>query len=157
VEAGSYGYNREQISSGGVSGPLDYYVSATHFGSNGFRDGNGSYSQRLVGDVGYQVSPDFKTRVLFEYAQQNTRSAASLTLAQVLKDPNQSAYSNTPQTYTGATGQTEQSMRREKGSTILGDYSTLNLNANSDIEGGFLYKNFPLRNEGGGFTPATGT
>ena len=153
VEGGSYGYNREQVSSGQVIGPLDYYISATHFGSDGFRDGNGSYSQRLVGDVGYRFSDDFKTRLLFEYAQQNTRSATSLTLAQALQDPNQSAYSNTPQTYTGAAGQTEQSMRREKGSTILGDYSTLDLNPNSDIEGGFLYKNFPLRNEGGGFTP----
>jgi len=51
VEGGSYGYNREQVSSGQVIGPLDYYISATHFGSDGFRDGNGSYSQRLVGDV----------------------------------------------------------------------------------------------------------
>ena len=153
VEYGSYDYNREQISSGQVIGPLDYYVSYTHFGSNGFRSGNQSYSQRIVGDVGYQITPDLKTRVLFEYAQQNTRSATSLTLAQVLADPTQSTYSNTPSTFTGAAGQTEQSMRREKGSTILGDYSTWNVDPHSTVEGGFLYKNYPLRNEGGGYTP----
>jgi iron complex outermembrane receptor protein len=153
AEGGSFGYNREQVSSGQVIGPLDYYISATHFGSNGFRQGNGTYSQRIVADVGYKLSDNFKTRILFEYAQQNTRSATSLTLAQVQQDPTQSAYTNTPANYTGATGQTEQSMRREKGSTILGDYSTLDLDAKSDIEGGFLYKNFPLRNQGGGFTP----
>jgi iron complex outermembrane receptor protein len=153
VEGGSFGYNREQVSSGQVIGPLDYYVSYTHFGSDGFRVNNSSYSERVEGDVGYKFSPDLKTRIFFEDAAQNTRSAASLTLAQALSNPTSNSYTNTWANYTGAKGTTVQSNRREKGSTIFGDETTYDINANSSFEGGFLYKNFPLRNQGGGYTP----
>jgi iron complex outermembrane receptor protein len=135
VEGGTFGYNRQQVSSGQVIGPLDYYVSYTHFGTDGFRDGNSSYSERLLGDVGYRLTDKLKTRIYFEWAAQNTRNASSLTLAQIAADP---------QTNTTTSGN-----RREKGSTVLGDRTTYEIDDTSSLEGGFLYKNYPLRNQGG--------
>ncbi|MDB5460875.1 MAG: TonB-dependent receptor [Caulobacteraceae bacterium] len=135
VEAGSFGYQRQQLASGQVLGPIDYYVTYTHFGTDGFRRGNSSYSQRVLGDVGYRFSDQLKTRFYFEYAAQNTRNASSLTLAQIAADP--------------TTNTTTSGNRREKGSTLVGDRTVYQIDNTSSLEGGFLYKNYPLRNQGG--------
>jgi iron complex outermembrane receptor protein len=135
AEFGTFGYNRQQLSSGQVLGPVDYYISYTHFGLNGFRDNNSSYSTRVLGDVGYQISDSLKTRFYYEYAAQNTRNASGLTLAQIATDPTQNS--------------TTSGNRREKGSTVLGDRTTYAIDDTSSLEGGFLYKNYPLRNQGG--------
>jgi iron complex outermembrane receptor protein len=135
VEAGTFGYNRQQLSSGKVLGKADYYISYTHFGIDGFRRGNSSYSQRVLGDVGYRITDNLKTRLYFEYAAQNTRNASSLTLAQIAADPRLNT--------------TTSGNRREKGSVVLGDRTTWQINDTSSLEGGFLYKNYPLRNQGG--------
>ena len=135
AEGGTFGYNRQQVSSGQVLGPADYYVSYTHFGTDGFRFGNSSYSERLLGDVGYRFNDRLKTRFYFEWAAQNTRNASSLTLAQIALQPR--------------TNTTTSGNRREKGSVVVGDRTTYDIDNSSSLEGGFLYKNYPLRNQGG--------
>jgi iron complex outermembrane receptor protein len=135
VEGGSFGYNRQQVSSGQVIGAFDYYVSLTHFNLDGFRDGNSSYSQRVVSDFGYKFSDELKTRFYVEYAAQNTRNASSLTWSQLQANPQQNS--------------TTSGNRREYGSTIIGDRTTYQIDNTSSFEAGFLYKNYPLRNQGG--------
>jgi iron complex outermembrane receptor protein len=135
AEYGTFGYQRQQLSSGQVIGPADYYISYTHFGIDGFRINNSSYSERVLGDVGYRLLDNLKTRFYFEYAAQNTRNASSLTLAQIAANPRQNS--------------TTSGNRREKGSTVLADRTVYQIDNSSSLEGGFLYKNYPLRNQGG--------
>ena len=54
-EGGSFGYLRGQVSSGQVIGPFDYYVSATGFSEDGYRNHAQTSSARFSGNVGYQA------------------------------------------------------------------------------------------------------
>ncbi len=135
AEFGSFGYNREQVSSGQVYGPLDYYISGTHFAQDGFRDRNHTYSWRIVADAGYQITSALKTRFYGVYAQQDTQNAAALTWKQLQADPTQNP--------------TTSGNRHDIGSTLVANKTTYDVDDASHIEFGAIWKHYPLRNQGG--------
>jgi iron complex outermembrane receptor protein len=62
IDGGSFGYVRGQASSGGVSGPFDYFVTGSAQRADGYRDHSWGNSERASTDFGYRFSPDFETR-----------------------------------------------------------------------------------------------
>ncbi len=58
-----------QISSGGVAGPFDYYVSLSHFSQDGFREHSQQNNQRLFANFGYRLNPAWETRFYITYVQ----------------------------------------------------------------------------------------
>ena len=62
VDAGSFGYLRSQVSTGGVNGPYDWYVSGSAQREDGYRQHSRNNVERLNANFGYQFSPDAETR-----------------------------------------------------------------------------------------------
>jgi iron complex outermembrane receptor protein len=78
VEAGSIGYWRGQLSTGG-------------FKQDGYRENSGASSIRFVGNVGYKITPELETRFYFRFAHEHFQVPNTLTYAQLQSDPRQAA------------------------------------------------------------------
>ncbi|HVG52228.1 MAG TPA: TonB-dependent receptor [Xanthobacteraceae bacterium] len=63
VDLGAWGFGRVQGSSGGVSGPFDYYINASGQRAEGYREHSWGEGERLNANFGYRVSPNFETRL----------------------------------------------------------------------------------------------
>ena len=61
-DAGSFGFVRGQASTGGVSGPADWFVTGSAQREDGFREHSNGNIERLNANIGYQFSPDAETR-----------------------------------------------------------------------------------------------
>lgn len=88
-EAGSFDSFRAQVSSGGVFGAADYYVSVSHSSSDGFRDWSRQSNQRFFANVGYKISDDIETRFYLTYVQTDSQLPGNLTKAQLESRPDQ--------------------------------------------------------------------
>jgi iron complex outermembrane receptor protein len=93
LEYGSFESFRAQISSGAVFGPLDYYLSLTHFSQDGFREHSQQNNQRLFANVGYRGGSSWETRFYLTYVQSDSELPGSITKAQ-LRDRPESAQRN---------------------------------------------------------------
>lgn len=133
AEGGSDGYQREQISSGQVSGPLDYYISATRFATDGYQYGADAFSNRLIANVGDQLSSDLRTRLYFEYADQLQQNINAVTLNQLETNPRLN-----PGSPNGS--------RINYGSIFVANKTTYDIGPGSNFEFGIEYKNPPLHN-----------
>jgi iron complex outermembrane receptor protein len=139
-EGGSYGYFHEQVSSGAVVGPFDYYVSVTRFDKTGYRVHTDSNSTRLVSNFGYQLSPKANTRFFFRLAQQYQEDAGFLTWSQLKADPKQSQF-----------GQQVRD-RVNPGTVVVGNTTALELDPVSKFEIGAQYDSSPIDTPHGGPT-----
>lgn len=88
-EAGSFGYNRLFASSGGVHGPVDYFVSLSRYSQDGFRDWSEQNNWRMFSNVGYRITPDLETRFYLTYTKTNSQLPGNLTKAQLRDNPRQ--------------------------------------------------------------------
>jgi iron complex outermembrane recepter protein len=140
LEGGSYGYFHEQISSGQVLGPLDYYLSVARFDKDGYRRNTESYSTRLVADVGYQLSPRLTTRVFFRTVDQYQEDAGFLTSRQLASDPRQSQFG------------TQIHDRVNPGTIVIGDTTTLDLPHGASLDAGLQYDDSPINSPQNGLT-----
>lgn len=130
AEGGSYGYQREQISSGGVIGAADNYLSITHYHTDGYLDDSAAHSSRLIDNVGFQITPDFKTRFYFEYAEQRQEHINAETLTQLQTNP---------QLNPGVTGD-----RINTGTFTFANKTTYDFDSNSNLESGLEYTDLPI-------------
>jgi iron complex outermembrane receptor protein len=89
LEMGSFDTYRAQASSGFVSGPLDGYVSLSHFSTDGFREHSQQNNQRVFANFGYRLSPRWETRFYLTYAQTDSELPGNLTKAELEADPRQ--------------------------------------------------------------------
>jgi iron complex outermembrane recepter protein len=94
LETGSFGYLRGQAAAAGVNGALDYNVSLSHFGQDGFRDHAVQDTQRLFGNLGWRLRDDLETRVYLAYVDTDSELPGSLTKAQLKDDPRQANPAN---------------------------------------------------------------
>jgi iron complex outermembrane recepter protein len=131
-EAGAYDYFHEQVSSGLVVGPFDYYASVSRFDKGGFRDNTRSHSTRIVSNFGYQFSKNVKTRVHFRFAEQYQEDAGFLTQAQLQDNPRQSQF--------GA----DVRERVNPGTFVLGNSWNAQLDARSSLEAGAQFDSSPI-------------
>ncbi|KXK40845.1 TonB-dependent receptor plug domain-containing protein, partial [Nitrosomonas europaea] len=86
-EAGSFGYNRLMLSSGGVHGSLDYFASVSRYSQDGFRDWSEQENWRMFSNVGYRITPDLETRFYLTYTKTDSQLPGNLTKAQLRSDP----------------------------------------------------------------------
>ena len=89
AEYGSYNYVRGQISTGMTLGPADYYATATHYSTDGFRRHAEQSNQRVFANAGYQLGDHAETRMYFTYVQTYSELPGSITKAQMAADPRQ--------------------------------------------------------------------
>lgn len=88
-EYGSYNTYRAQLASGDVVGPFDYYVSLTHFSTDGYRDHSSQNNQRLFANLGWKFTEELESRFYFALAQTDSQLPGSLTAAQMEENPEQ--------------------------------------------------------------------
>jgi iron complex outermembrane recepter protein len=135
-------YFKEQISSGEVVGPFDYYASVTRDDYSGFRDGSVGFATRGIVNLGYQITPDLSTRLNVEYSKQYQQNPGQLTWAQLQQNPNQS---QTP-AYTPE--------RKDVEGIQIASNTVLNIDNDSSVSWGALFEKDPDVNPG---TPASET
>ncbi|WP_137719836.1 TonB-dependent receptor family protein [Methylobacillus flagellatus] len=87
VEFGSFGYRRFGVATGGVIGDLDYFVSASTFDQDGFRDFSEQQAQRINANIGYRINEDIETRFYLGYSKSDSNLPGNLTKAQLRNDP----------------------------------------------------------------------
>jgi len=88
-EAGSFGYNRLMLSSGGVHGSLDYFASVSRYSQDGFRNWSEQENWRMFSNVGYRFNSDLETRFYLTYTKTDSQLPGNLTKAQLRSDPTQ--------------------------------------------------------------------
>jgi iron complex outermembrane receptor protein len=87
LDAGSFGYVRAQASTGGVSGPFDFFVTGAAQRQDGFREHSNGDDQRASGNIGYQFSPDAETRFYLNVNRIRQRIPGEVTQDQALRSP----------------------------------------------------------------------
>lgn len=90
TESGSYGYYRLGLSTGGVVDSLDYFVTASTYHTDSFRDNAQQSADRITGNIGYKINDNIETRFYFGYLNSDSELSSSLTKAQ-LKDNSRQA------------------------------------------------------------------
>jgi iron complex outermembrane receptor protein len=99
LEGGSFGTVREQITSGGVYGNADYYVSLSNIMSNGYRDFSDQNNTRFSSNFGYKFNPKLETRFYINLADINQELPGNLTKTQLEDDPKQANANNKNNNY----------------------------------------------------------
>ena len=126
AETGSYDYRRLGLSTGGVIGDFDYFVSGSTFNQDGFRDNAIQDAERINANFGYKISSDVETRFYVGYAKSDSALPGNLTKAKLKDDPSDSFLSTT-------VGQQRRDIDlfriANKTNIMLGDHSNLQLSA----------------------------
>jgi iron complex outermembrane recepter protein len=89
AEGGSFGFTRSQITSGGVQGPWDYYVSLSGRYRDGWRDHSEESTEYFFGDLGYKFSDQAENRFYVIMDQTDRKEPGALTLQQLEQNPKQ--------------------------------------------------------------------
>lgn len=124
-EGGSYGYYRLGVSTGGVKDNVDYFVSASKYHSDSFRDNAQQGADRLTGNIGVKINEQVETRFFFGYVNNDSQLPSGLTKAQLKDNPKQARI-------TAGEGINERNInvtRVANKTTILFDQSKLELGA----------------------------
>lgn len=97
VNAGEYGYNKEQVKAGGQTGDLNYFVNFSHLQTDGYRDFSENELSMINSKFKYDITPDTSLSVIlnavnspisqdpggvsFEDAQANRKGARGLNVS----------------------------------------------------------------------------
>ncbi|MBN8920386.1 MAG: TonB-dependent receptor, partial [Rhizobiales bacterium] len=87
IDAGSFGYLRGATSTAGTQGPFDYFIAATAWRADGYRQHSDGEGTRAVANFGYQPSPDFETRLYFNANVIRQRIPGEVTKDSALNSP----------------------------------------------------------------------
>ncbi len=87
LDAGSFGNVRSAVSTGGVSGPLDYYVNFAAQREDGYREHSNGNIERLNANFGYRFSPDAETRFYINANSWRQHLPGEVTKAAALNAP----------------------------------------------------------------------
>nr|NUR37895.1 TonB-dependent receptor [Sphingomonas sp.] len=93
-DVGGFGFKRLQANAGGANGPWDGFVTASTQAAGGFRDHSFGSSNRLSGNVGYQVSPDLETRFYLNANEVRQRIPGTVAKTSALTNPEAAAPAN---------------------------------------------------------------
>ena len=94
VDVGSFGFKKTSISSGGVHGPVDYFIAGTWQEADGFRDHSWGESIRGAMNIGYRLSENVETRFYVNANSVDQRIPGSVTKASALSNPSAAAAGN---------------------------------------------------------------
>ncbi|KAF1029390.1 MAG: Vitamin B12 transporter BtuB [Pseudomonas sp.] len=129
VEAGSFGYRKEQLSTGGVVGNGDYYLSVLNNERHGYQEDSPNRGNDVVGNFGYTFNSQLETRLIVRYRNEYNTNASPLTLAQIKHDPSANNY---------------RWVRRKPGTVFLGSNTTYTFDDDSKLEVGLGYHHYTL-------------
>lgn len=93
-EGGGYNYLREQVSSGAVLGPVDYYISLSETRQKGFRNHSDQWNKRLFSNYGIRLNDNVETRFYVNLTDSKSKLPGSLTKAQMKQNPKQNNAAN---------------------------------------------------------------
>jgi len=130
-ELGSYGYRKQQLSTGGVVGDSDYYVNLVHNERDGYQDDTPNEGRGVAANVGHVFSPQLQTRFFFRYREEQLTNGNPLTRYQLKHDPRSNAV---------PTG------RRKDGTYFIGNQTTYTFDDGAKLEVGAAYNDYPLLN-----------
>lgn len=134
IEGGSFGYLKEQISSGKVIGKSDYYISLTNSYRGGYQDNTRATSFGVEANFGYHFNDHIETRVFFRYRQTQNGYPGFLTRDQILSDPTQSQ----------APYRAIAAKRIQPGSKFYADMTTIHFNDDSTLRLGLDFQDAPI-------------
>jgi iron complex outermembrane recepter protein len=128
IEGGSYGYHRLQGSTGGASDKTDWFIAASHFGQDGFREHAKQNTQRISGNLGYALSNDIETRFFLNAVKTDSELPGALTKAEMRSDPRDA----NPGNITG-------DQKRDFDLVRISNLTTFKLNPEQRVEVGAFY------------------
>jgi iron complex outermembrane receptor protein len=94
VDMGSFGFHKLAASSGGVAGPVDYFITGTWQKQDGFRDHSWGESGRGAMNVGYRLSENAETRFYVNANWVRQRIPGAVTKKTALTSPETAAAGN---------------------------------------------------------------
>lgn len=134
VEGGSYGYRKEQVSTGRVLGPWDYYVSLTESHRDGYQEHTRGESRGVAANLGHRFGDALETRFYLRWRETDNQTAGNLTRAQLQADPRQA----------NATNLAQDTSRIQPGSAWLANKTTIRFGDASQLELGAVYHDYPI-------------
>ncbi|WP_187671796.1 TonB-dependent receptor family protein [Zestomonas carbonaria] len=132
-EAGSFGWRKQQASTGGVVDNADYYVSLANSERDGYQDFTFTKAKGVVSNFGYRFSPKLETRLLIRYREEYHENSGTLTRAQLKDDSSQ----------TNPATELSRGDSTKEGSTWIGSKTTYTFDDDSKLEFGLVYHNYP--------------
>ena len=136
AEAGSYAYNKQSASFGGVEGNFDYYINADNYRSDGFRDYSLSKSQGVVANFGYTFSPKLETQLMLRYRDEYHNDPSATTLDQVKHHSDRAS----------ATAASSGAGSRRPGSVWAGSKTTYTFDDDATLSVGLAYYEYAHNN-----------
>lgn len=133
VEGGSFGWQKQTLSTGGVAGNADYFVSVDNSSRDGYQDFTFTKAKGGVSNFGYRFNPKVETRLYIRYREEYHENSGTLTLAQLKKDSSQ----------TNAATQSTRGDSTKLGSTWVGSKTTYTFDDDATLEAGLVYHNYP--------------
>jgi len=94
VDVGSFDFHKASISSGNVSGAVDYFAAVTAEEADGFRDHSDGHSVRGSVNLGYRLSEDAETRFYVNANEVRQRIPGSVSRDSALASPETAAAAN---------------------------------------------------------------
>jgi iron complex outermembrane receptor protein len=94
VDMGSFGFHKLAASSGGVAGPVDYFITGTWQEQDGFRDHSWGESGRGAMNVGYRLSENAETRFYINANWVRQRIPGAVSKTSALNSPETAAAGN---------------------------------------------------------------
>ena len=89
VLGGAYGFFKGQVSTGGVFGNFNYYLSASDTELNGFREHSEQGRQRVYGNLGWKLDENTDLRADVVYANVAEKLPGALTRQEYFTNPRQ--------------------------------------------------------------------
>nr|WP_243667270.1 TonB-dependent receptor [Pseudomonas brassicae] len=133
VEGGSFGWQKQTLSTGGVAGNADYFVSVDNSSRDGYQDFTFTKAKGVVSNFGYRFNPKLETRLYIRYREEYHENSGALTRAQLKK--------NSTQTNVATRDTRGDSTKR--GSTWVGSKTTYTFDDDATLEAGLVYHNYP--------------
>lgn len=87
LEVGSAGYRRGLVTTGDVVGRMDYFLSASAYEQEGYRDWSRQRNTRVFGNAGFRLGDRVETRLFATLVHSDSQLPGSLTLAQFRANP----------------------------------------------------------------------
>lgn len=134
TELGSFDYYKAQAASGGVAGPLDYYVSLTGSRRDGFQQLSRATTWGVVGNFGYKFTPDIETRFYIRHRRTDNQTPGYIRQKDIDADPTRANPQNLQQN----------ASRLQPGSTWIGSKTTFKLEPGSAVTIGVVYHDYPI-------------
>jgi len=91
-EVGSFGFYKLGLSSAGVSGDWDYFVTLNRYGQQGYRDDSQQQAERLSANVGYRIADNIETRFFAGYINSDSELPSTLSKLDLRNNPRKSNF-----------------------------------------------------------------